>query len=129
MISLTIPVRLISEANQRGHWRKHAQRHKSHRAIAAVMLRSVMTCRVYPPFVVTITRVAPRSLDSDNLASSAKSLRDGLADQLQVNDNDPRIDWRYAQEKGKPGEARRCFNACLKQGKKGPIGECRQMLQ
>ncbi len=33
------------------------------------------------------------------------------------------------QEKGKPGEARRCFNACLKQGKKGPIGECRQMLQ
>ncbi|MEO6420321.1 MAG: tetratricopeptide repeat protein, partial [Polyangiaceae bacterium] len=33
------------------------------------------------------------------------------------------------QEKGKAGDARRCFNACLKQGKKGPIGECRQMLQ
>ncbi len=33
------------------------------------------------------------------------------------------------QEKGKTGDARRCFNSCLKQGKKGPIGECRQMLQ
>jgi hypothetical protein len=33
------------------------------------------------------------------------------------------------QEKGKSADARRCFNACLKQGKKGPIGECRAMLQ
>ncbi len=29
---------------------------------------------------------------------------------------------------GKNGEARRCFTACLKQGKKGRLGECRAML-
>jgi hypothetical protein len=33
------------------------------------------------------------------------------------------------QSTGRSGEARRCFSACLKQGKKGPLGECRAMLQ
>ena len=33
------------------------------------------------------------------------------------------------QEKGKIGEARRCYTACLKQGKRGPIGECAAMLR
>jgi len=33
------------------------------------------------------------------------------------------------QEAGKGADARRCFNACLKQGKKGPLNECRAMLQ
>ncbi len=33
------------------------------------------------------------------------------------------------QEKGKIADARRCFTACVKQGKKGPIGECSAMLR
>jgi tetratricopeptide (TPR) repeat protein len=33
------------------------------------------------------------------------------------------------QEKGAIGEARRCYNACLKEGKRGPVGECRAMLR
>lgn len=33
------------------------------------------------------------------------------------------------QEIGKPGDARRCFTSCVKEGKKGPIGECRAMLR
>ena len=33
------------------------------------------------------------------------------------------------QTQGKAGEARRCFTACLKQGKRGSLGECRAMLQ
>lgn len=33
------------------------------------------------------------------------------------------------QEVGKNGDAKRCFNACIKEGKRGPIGECRAMLQ
>jgi hypothetical protein len=33
------------------------------------------------------------------------------------------------QSLGRVGDARRSFNACLKQGKKGPLGECKAMLQ
>jgi tetratricopeptide (TPR) repeat protein len=33
------------------------------------------------------------------------------------------------QEKGQIGEARRAFLACVKQGKRGPIGECQAMLR
>jgi hypothetical protein len=33
------------------------------------------------------------------------------------------------QEKGKHADARRCFGECVKQGKRGPIGECRAMLR
>ena len=99
-IRLTIPIRTISEANAHTHWRVRAKRAKEQRGIAAMMLRAVMACRIAPPFVVTITRISPRTLDSDNLAGSQKHIRDGLADQLQINDADPRVEWRYAQEKG-----------------------------
>ena len=53
--------------------------------------------------VVTITRIGPRALDSDNLAASGKHVRDGVADALGVDDGDPRITWLYAQEKGPYG--------------------------
>jgi hypothetical protein len=33
------------------------------------------------------------------------------------------------QSIGRGGDARRAFNACLKEGKKGPLGECRAMLR
>jgi hypothetical protein len=32
------------------------------------------------------------------------------------------------QAMGNTGQAKRCFNACVTQGKKGPIGDCRDML-
>ena len=56
------------------------------------------------PAVITITRVAPRALDSDNLAISAKSVRDGIADWLGVDDGDKRLTWRYEQRRGRPKE-------------------------
>lgn len=33
------------------------------------------------------------------------------------------------QESGKGGEARRCYTACIKEGKRGPKGECAAMLR
>jgi len=33
------------------------------------------------------------------------------------------------QSQGRVADARRSFNACLKEGKKGPLGECKAMLQ
>lgn len=56
------------------------------------------------PCVVRMTRVAPRSLDDDNLSSGFKALRDGIADRLGVKDNDPRVRWEYAQVRGRAKE-------------------------
>ena len=51
------------------------------------------------PCVVTLTRIAPRALDCDNNQISMKAVRDGVADRLGVDDRDPRVTWRYGQEK------------------------------
>jgi hypothetical protein len=52
------------------------------------------------PCVVTMTRIAPRLLDDDNLARSAKAVRDQLAELLAIDDRDPRVAWRCEQERG-----------------------------
>jgi hypothetical protein len=56
------------------------------------------------PQTVTLTRIAPRAFDDDNLAASFKAVRDGVADALGVKDNDSRVRWVYAQRRGLPRE-------------------------
>jgi len=58
----------------------------------------------HPPWLVTLTRIAPSSgLDDDGLPPALKSIRDGIADALGLkSDRDPRISWRYAQRRGPP---------------------------
>lgn len=93
----TLPIKLVSLVNVREHWRVRSLRAKSQRGMAYLVCPKVQL-----PCIVTITRIAPRPLDSDNNVISAKHARDGIADRLGVNDNDPRIEWRYKQGKGKP---------------------------
>lgn len=95
MMTVTLPLKLVSGANVREHWASRAKRAKAHRAACLLVPPHPLPC------VVTLTRLGPRALDSDNLAISGKHVRDGIADRLKVNDNDPRVDWRYAQEKCK----------------------------
>jgi hypothetical protein len=56
------------------------------------------------PLLVVMTRIAPRALDDDNLASALKHLRDGIADALGYDDRDPRVRYRCAQRRGAVGE-------------------------
>lgn len=97
----TIPVKIESTANKREHWSKRAARTKAQRfeSWAAFCSYSRMP---FDKLTVTITRIAPRELDTDNLAIGCKALRDGVADWLKVNDNDKRIEWKYSQERGAP---------------------------
>lgn len=95
-VSVTLPLRLRSTLNLREHWRRRAERAQNHRVSTRMVLRSV-AAPLQPPVVVTITRVAPRKLDSDNLAGSAKAVRDGIADWLGLDDGDERITWKYSQ--------------------------------
>ncbi len=57
------------------------------------------------PCEVHLTRLAPSGgLDFDNLVSSGKAVRDGVADALGVKDNDRRVTWHYDQRpSGKRG--------------------------
>jgi len=49
---------------------------------------------------VTLTRIAPDALDTDNLASSNKALRDELAVLLGIDDRSNDVAWAYAQRRG-----------------------------
>lgn len=98
MKTFTIPIKLESLANKREHWAKKAKRAKEQRQAAYLLCPPVeyFTC------VVSITRIAPRELDTDNLAISAKHVRDGIADRLGIDDRDKRVTWAYSQSKGEP---------------------------
>lgn len=97
MIDLTIPLRLPSAANLREHWAKKHRRVKAERDA----VRMYLGARPRPPFplVVTLTRIAPRPFDDDNIRGAFKATRDQIAEWLGVPDNDPRVRWEYAQER------------------------------
>lgn len=107
------PIKTVSEANAHEHWRARQKRAKAqrsaaviltaaHAATAGIVVSSGNYYALAGPMVVTLTRIAPRSLDSDNLAGSAKHVRDGIADALGIDDRNPIVEWRYAQRRGAP---------------------------
>ena len=105
MISVILPIKIVSEANLRQHWRKVAARTRQHRQTARLVLQQyARPMGDGEVFTITLTRVAPRTLDDDNLASGFKAARDGVADWLGIDDGSPRIRWQYAQERGRAGE-------------------------
>lgn len=105
MIQITLPIKTLSEANLREHWAAKSKRVKLQRTYASVMVgqhfRKIMATG---RFIVTLTRIAPRSLDSDNLPRSFKAIRDGVADAIGIDDGSKRYTWVYDQKKGKPKE-------------------------
>lgn len=96
-------LRLPSVANLREHHMTKATRTKRQRALSAAACRKAMAdhAPVAPgPFVFLLVRVAPRMLDRDNAYRAAKACVDGIADAIGLNDNDPRVTFFVAQEKG-----------------------------
>lgn len=133
-VEVTLPIRTVSESNQREHWAKKAARAKGQRATTALALRGPLTSlrdqlsigdepksetrstghaggnkskvshdtSRHAVTQVTLTRIAPRALDDDNLRGALKATRDGVADALGIDDRDARVEWRYTQERGNP---------------------------
>jgi len=98
--SCTWRARLSSSLNARVHWRVRAKTAKAEREQARLMCHALMILPA-PPCVVRLTRVGPRQLDDDNVATAFKSIRDGVADWLGVDDGDTiKVRWEYAQERG-----------------------------
>jgi hypothetical protein len=124
-VRIRVPIKLESEGNARGHWAGKADRVKSVRqAVTAAFIDAGHAVRreqkvgpkkawyvvrlVSPPALplkVTITRVAPRALDSvDNIASACKAPRDQVAELLGIDDRDKRVTWAVDQRRGGVGE-------------------------
>lgn len=102
-VTITLPIRLGSVSNLREHWSQRAKRAKSHRGSVSLAV-AYYARELGLPVTVTLTRIAPRALDDDNLRGALKATRDGIADAFGVDDRDPRITWLYAQRRGKPRE-------------------------
>jgi len=101
MTTIAIPLRLGAALNARVHWTARAKRAKTERAIVGAALRHHPFTADEVPSTCTLTRIAPRALDDDNLAGAFKSIRDEVAVFFDVDDG-PKgpIAWRYAQRKG-----------------------------
>lgn len=103
-----LPIKVISEANQCEHWRlKHARKKKQQAAIQVFWNTSSIFVSL--PCHIKLTRIAPRSLDSDNLVSSFKFIRDKLADMIKPGLKPGQADskdfiFEYDQKKGLPKE-------------------------
>lgn len=103
--SITIPIRLMSEANLQQHWtKKHARKKEMQREIRYIWKASPIRL-VMLPIAITLTRMAPRTLDFDNLVAAFKWARDTVADLLipglapgRADDSD-QIEFIYKQEK------------------------------
>jgi hypothetical protein len=103
-------MKLPSMKNLRTHWSTLAKLTANQRLAAALAVRSVtMKKERTMPAVVTITRCAPRKIDSDNLARACSAIRDGIAQAWGVDDGNegPKgWTWRYGQTVAKKATVR-----------------------
>lgn len=96
-----MPVRCLSLANRRGHWSKHSTSDQEVKGIAEIMARQALNgIEAEFPILFRLTRYGPNALDSDNLATSMKYVRDGICVALGIDDRSTRLKWRHAQETG-----------------------------
>lgn len=89
-----VPVSINRQTHE--HWRSRSHR----RARERRAVQEALAGRIRPvgPWTVTWTRLASRTLDTDNLSYSFKTCRDECARFLGVDDSDLAIVWEYRQE-------------------------------
>ena len=94
-IEFDLAVRTRSLTNTRGHWGKKAQDAKRQRWMVAMAWRAHggRPLGEDETAVVTFTRRSAQLLDSDNIHTAFKALRDGIAACFGVDDRDPRVKW------------------------------------
>lgn len=103
-MNFTVPIELQTGPNRRLHWAVRAARAKAERLATAAYGPLPWEWRRLAAeserFRVTLTRIAPRRVDDDNLQGLLKHVRDQVAKQLGIDDGSARLEWRYQQAKG-----------------------------
>jgi hypothetical protein len=86
-----------------GHWAVQARKRKTERALALVAT-APLRLTLEPIIRITLTRLSRAvRMDPDGLVSSLKSIQDGVAARLRIDDGSPLVEWVYRQEDGEPG--------------------------
>lgn len=98
-VNFQAPIKTVSEANQREHWSvKNKRKNLQQLEMMAALQNNLVGKKLSPPYVVKLTRIGPKALDSDNLAGSLKHVQDQIARKLGVDDGDTeKIRWEYRQ--------------------------------
>ena len=107
LITLTLPIRTVSEANNFEHWQKSHKRHKSQKKIVFFALLEVKHL-IRLPCKITYIRFAPKTLDKfENLPMSFKYINDQVCAEITGDhvpgraDGDERITLACDQVKSK----------------------------
>ncbi len=99
---LFIPIRLVSEANQREHWiKKHARNRMQKKAVWLTLMSAKPSFHTIGA-TFTLTRHGNK-MDTDNNAGSFKHVQDEIAKWFGINDGDPKYTWVYKQQKAPMG--------------------------
>lgn len=103
MIVVELPIRTVSENNDREHWAVRHRRRKKQRLAATNGVSPVLgSVPGQGEIKVRLTRISPRQLDGDNLQGALKAVRDGISDAFCIDDGPrTRLKWFYGQEHGK----------------------------
>lgn len=100
-LEFTIPVKTVSELNQREHWSTRAARLKAHKEISIIFTLNALNnsnfCFIpsYQKIRLFLCRNGKRKMDLDNLAGSFKGVIDGICHALKIDDRD--IDMNFSQ--------------------------------
>ncbi len=88
MIVLTIPMPVVNELNDHKHWRVRTRRARDQHGDVTAHLLRWSSRRPLPDLalVVTMTRLSPKSFDSDGTVASMKHVRDAIAKWLCRDD-------------------------------------------
>lgn len=104
IVSVRVPIKLVSVANMREHWAAKHRRSRLHRQTTRLTLQAAGKPPAFGRALISFIRVGGRRMDSDNLVHSCKAARDGVADWLGVDDGAARLLWHYGQVAGKRGQ-------------------------
>jgi len=102
LASYYLPIKLVSEMNNRECWQAKYRRSRSQKMAAKIITASEFKWDGSPIIITIIREIGPRGkfFDSDNDQASKKATRDGITLGLGLtNDNDSRLTWEYKQEK------------------------------
>lgn len=108
-VEFTIPLHLVSPLNgSHGHWRRDWERRRGERAATRLAWYAAGQPKLKTPAAITLTRVAPREFDDDNLRGSMKSVRDELCEIAGVKDG-PRAPVSFLYDQRKPDAPRQAW--------------------
>jgi len=103
-IIITLPLRLTNAANSREPFWSVAKRAQEHRSVTRMAFGRRIELNASQCATITCTRIYSgrgKPMDvHDGLPGAFKSVVDGIADAMGISDNDPRVNWLYAQRKG-----------------------------